>query len=97
MIHPNDFWCLKKSCDTGMSISPANAKAINAIRKLNACAMYPIIGGPISIPTILYVAIMDIAIPGEYFFEPPARRNVIGMIDAVPNPTRQNPIIAGQK
>ena len=37
------------------------------------------------------------AMPGEYFRDAPARRKVIGIMDAVPNPTRQNPIIDGQK
>ena len=39
----------------------------------------------------------EIAIPGEYFFEVPAKPNVIGKIAAVPKPTKQNPINAGQK
>ena len=69
---------------------------MKAYRRLKAWAIYPINGGPTSIPTILYVAIIEIAIPGEYFLENPAKRNVIGIIAAVPNPTRQNPIRANQ-
>ena len=48
-------------------------------------------------PAILYVAIIEMAMPGEYFREDPASRNVIGMIEAEPNPTKQNPINVGQK
>lgn len=47
-------------------------------------------------PTIPYVAISEIAIPGEYFLEPEARLNVMGMTAAVPKPVRQKPIIDGQ-
>jgi hypothetical protein len=46
---------------------------------------------------MLYVAIIDMAIPGEYFWECPANVKVIGMIDAVPKPTRLKPSIDGQK
>ena len=38
----------------------------------------------------------EIARPGEYFFEPDARVNVIGIIAAVPMPVRQKPTIDGQ-
>ena len=40
---------------------------------------------------------MEIAIPGEYFFEKPARVKVMGTTDAVPKPTSEKPISAGQK
>ena len=50
-----------------------------------------------SIPTILYVAMMDIVTPAEYFFEEPASKKVMGTMAAVPSPTRQNPIMEGQK
>ena len=40
---------------------------------------------------------MEIAIPGEYFFDVPANANVIGKIAAVPKPTKQNPNNADQK
>lgn len=36
------------------------------------------------------------AIPGEYFFEAPASAYDIGIIDAVPKPTNEKPIIAVQ-
>ena len=49
------------------------------------------------VPAIPYVAINDIAIPGEYFLEPDANVNVMGTIAAVPNPTRQKPSIDIQK
>ena len=40
---------------------------------------------------------MDKAILGVYFFDVPVRKNVIGKMEDVPIPTRENPIIAGQK
>ena len=48
-------------------------------------------------PAIPYVAIIEIAIPGEYFVEADASVNVMGITAAVPNPTKQNPSIDGQK
>ena len=49
-----------------------------------------------NIPTIPYVAMSEIAIPGEYFFDPDANVKVMGMMAAVPNPVKQKPIIEGQ-
>ncbi len=80
-----------------MSISPAKPKMTKAILRFNAWATYPMRGGPISMPTMLYVAMMEMVTPGEYFLEEPASRKVMGIIAAVPKPTRQKPIIAGQK
>lgn len=80
-----------------MNIAPENAKIKKEILRLKAWAMYPTSGGPMNMPTIPYVAINEMAIPGEYFFEPEARVKVIGMIDAVPKPVKQNPIMDGQK
>jgi hypothetical protein len=48
-------------------------------------------------PAIPYVAIIEIAIPGEYFVEPEASVNVMGITAAVPKPTKQNPSMEGQK
>ena len=53
--------------------------------------IYPITEGPISMPTILNDAMRDIAIPGEYFADLPAKVNVMGMIDATPIPVIENP------
>ena len=39
---------------------------------------------------------IDIAIPGEYFFEFPAREKVIGITDDTPIPTNEKPIKTGQ-
>ena len=36
------------------------------------------------------------AIPGEYFFELPAREKVIGNTEATPIPTKEKPISTGQ-
>ena len=74
-----------------MSKKPAITNTKKAFCKPNACARYPINGGPTNIPTILNVETMEIAIPGEYFLEVPAKAKVIGKIAAVPNPTKQNP------
>ena len=40
---------------------------------------------------------IDIAIPGEYFLDAPANAYDIGITEAVPKPTSENPIIAVQK
>ena len=40
---------------------------------------------------------MEIAMPGEYFFELPAREKVIGKTAETPIPTRENPKSEGQK
>ncbi|MNR55554.1 hypothetical protein D3C85_1759510 [compost metagenome] len=40
---------------------------------------------------------IEIAIPAEYFFDAPAKAYDIGIMAAVPKPTNENPIIAGQK
>ena len=53
-------------------------------------------GGPKNIPAIEYVPTIEMAIPGEYFFEVPASINAIGNTAALPKPTKQNPIIAVQ-
>ena len=58
---------------------------------------YPISGGPKKKPTIPYVESIEIAIPGAYFFERPAKLNVSGNIEDVPKPTKQNPNIDDQK
>src|SRR5687768_11224201 len=79
-----------------MNIAPENAKIKNETRRSKAWAKYPTNGGPINVPTIPYVAITEIAIPGEYFFDPEASVNVIGIIAAVPKPVRQNPISDSQ-
>ena len=50
-----------------------------------------------NIPNIPYVPMIEITIPAEYFLEVPAKVMVIGKMDAAPNPTIQNPIMAGQK
>ena len=54
-------------------------------------------GGPISIPTVAYVATSDIATPGAYFLDLLVMVNVIGKIAATPNPAIENPIRAGIK
>lgn len=54
-------------------------------------------GGPNSIPAMTYVVTIEIAIPDEYFGDIPARVNVMGIIDAVPKPTREKPINDVQK
>ena len=54
-------------------------------------------GGPSNIPTIPKVAISEIAIPGEYVLEAPAKVYVMGITEAVPKPTKEKPIMAGQK
>ena len=51
----------------GIIIRPIKANTRKAMRRLNAWEMYPIMGGPISIPTMLYVAMIEMASPGEYF------------------------------
>lgn len=47
-----------------------------------------------SIPVVLYVDIMATAIPGEYFFDAPACSKAIGIIGAVPKPTKPKPMRA---
>jgi hypothetical protein len=59
--------------------------------------MYPIITGPRNIPAILYVTIIEIATPGEYFFECAPSENTIGTTAAVPKPVRQKPASENQK
>lgn len=39
---------------------------------------------------------IDIAMPAEYFLEVPASAYVMGIMDAVPKPTNENPAIANQ-
>ena len=80
----------------GINIAPEKAKIKNETRKSSAWAIYPTNGGPMNMPAIPYVAIREMAIPGEYFWDPEANVNVIGIIAPVPSPTRQKPIIAGQ-
>jgi hypothetical protein len=52
-LYCNDCLYLKNILETGISIKPANANVTNETRRLKACAMYPISGGPMSMPTML--------------------------------------------
>src|SRR5688500_2885698 len=47
-------------------------------------------------PTMQKEEIIEIAMPAENFCDFPANKKVIGIINLVPNPTNENPAIAGQ-
>ena len=48
-------------------------------------------------PTMAYVTIIEIAIPGEYLVEVPAKMKIMGTTEAVPKPTNIKPIKVIQK
>ena len=78
-------------------MSPDRINKTKAACRPKIWAKYPTNGGPISMPTIPYVEIIDMAIPGEYFFELPAKENVIGNTAETPIPTKEKPINTGVK
>ena len=89
------FKCSKTILESGINANPDKIKTINAFCKPNACARYPIIGGPKNIPTVEYVPIIDMTIAIEYFLDFPARINVIGYNPETPNPIIPNPMRTG--
>ena len=53
-------------------MKPERMKQVKEYLRSEASEIYPMSGGPISIPATPYVAMIDNAIPGEYFLEVPA-------------------------
>ena len=78
------------------NVVPNPSNAINAKdqRKLEACAIKPIIGGPIKKPKKLIEDTIASATPGSIFFDLPARLYTIGTTDDTPIPTNKKPIVA---
>lgn len=72
-MYDYSLFSLKNRREIGISIRPEKAKSINEIFRLKAWAIYPITGGPTNIPTIPKVTTIEMANPGEYFLEAPAK------------------------
>jgi len=74
--------------------NPSNAINAKDQRKLEVCAIKPIIGGPIKKPKKLIEDTIASATPGSIFFDLPARLYTIGTTDDTPIPTNKNPSVA---
>lgn len=74
-------------------VSPSKAIKIKETRKLLACAMNPMTGGPIKNPRYPMVETAASATPADTFFDFPAALYTNGTTDETPAPTRIKPAI----
>src|ERR1700712_4894813 len=75
---------------------PRTAIRPRETRKLKACAMKPIKGGPKRKPKHPMVETAASATPGESILERPAALYTSGMTEETPAPTNKKPVVAGK-
>jgi len=75
--------------------NPSTAINVNDHRKLKACAIKPINGGPRRNPKKPIVETAVNATPADIFFDFPAELYTKGTTEETPMPTNKNPIVAG--